>query len=98
MDRRGGDPVSYQEDAEHREHQRELVAIEADRQKGIWGSAPLAPDEFAWDRFHLSATVDEFGQQRWFVEDGDADWISEAFDTRDLAQAELERLKEEACA
>ena len=90
--------MSFQEDAERHDHERQLVAAEADRQKGVWGSAPLAPEEFPYDRFHLSATVDEFGQQRWFVEDGDGDWISEAFDTRDLAEGELNRLKEESRA
>lgn len=85
----------YQEDAEAREHQRALIEAEADRQKGVWGQAPLAPTEFPWEGLYLVATTDEFGVQRWFVEDGNADWISEAFDTRDLAQEELNHLKEE---
>lgn len=86
----------YQEDAEAREHQRELVAIAADREKGVWGSPPLAPNEFPYEALYVCATTDEFGVQRWFVEDGNADWISEAFDTRDLAEAELARLQEAA--
>lgn len=39
--------MSYQEHAEHFEHQRELVAAEDDRRRGHW-DAPLAADEFPW--------------------------------------------------
>lgn len=86
----------YQEDAEARDHRRALIEAEDDRKKGVYGTPPLGPNEFPYEALYVCATTDEFGQQRWFVEDGNADWISDPFDTRDLAEAELARLQEAA--
>ena len=85
--------MSFQEDAEARDHQRQLVENEADRQKGVWGQAPLGPEEYPYKPLYISMTTDESGQERWFVEDARADWISEAFDNYDLAADELARLE-----
>ena len=40
-------------------------------------------------RLHIEDTRDEFGKPRFFVADENADWISDPFDTREEAVAEM---------
>lgn len=37
------------------------------------------------DRYTIAHTKDEFGQDRWFVEDEHCDWVAGPYDTIELA-------------
>jgi hypothetical protein len=43
----------------------------------------------------VAKTQDEDGKDRFFVEDANADWISDALDTWEQADAELKAITEE---
>ena len=44
---------------------------------------------------HIEHTKDEFGQDRFFVADIHEDWVEGPFDTRDLAQGEIDAMRKE---
>ena len=46
---------------------------------------------------HIEDTRDEFGKPRFFVADENADWISDPFDTREEAVAEISRRLQPTC-
>jgi hypothetical protein len=44
----------------------------------------------------VANTQDEFGKERFFVEDANGDWISDPLDSREEALTELDRLNTES--